>query len=251
MTWIGVQLTRALRSRLRRILPAPPALPFRSDHYLRHNARRLEHLASLGIALAGKTVLETGAGIGDHTHYFLDRSCSVTATDAREDNLAILRSRYPQLRVEQLDLESPRPLAGAPFDVVYCYGLLYHLRTPAEALHYMAGACRQLLLLETCVSAGSDLAVNLVPERALDPTQARSGTGCRPTRAWVFARLKEDFAHVYLPHTQPNHPEFPLDWTDPTLRQQGLIRAIFIAARERIDNPLLLAELPVRQRRHE
>jgi hypothetical protein len=30
---------------------------FHSDHYLRHNARRLEHLATLNISVSGKRVL--------------------------------------------------------------------------------------------------------------------------------------------------------------------------------------------------
>jgi len=41
---------------------------FHSVGYLRHNARRLEHLNSLGLDISGRSVLELGAGIGDHTH---------------------------------------------------------------------------------------------------------------------------------------------------------------------------------------
>ena len=52
---------------------------FHSWHYLRHNARRLEHLASLQIPIRGKSVLEIGAGIGDHSSYYLDRGCTVTS----------------------------------------------------------------------------------------------------------------------------------------------------------------------------
>lgn len=37
---------------------------FHCDEYLRDNQRRLEHLASLGLDIVGKTVLELGAGIG-------------------------------------------------------------------------------------------------------------------------------------------------------------------------------------------
>src|SRR5262245_59527575 len=40
---------------------------FHSDSYRRHNARRLEHLASLRLAVAHATVLEVGAGVGDHS----------------------------------------------------------------------------------------------------------------------------------------------------------------------------------------
>ena len=60
-----------------------PEGAFLSMHYLRHNARRLEHLAGLGLPLHGRSVVEFGAGVGDHTAFYLDRDCAVTATDAR------------------------------------------------------------------------------------------------------------------------------------------------------------------------
>ncbi|MEG4231950.1 hypothetical protein QUA40_07545 [Microcoleus sp. Pol11C3] len=56
---------------------------FHCDGYLRHNQRKLEHLASLGLDIVGKTVLELGAGIGDHTSFFRDRSCEVIVTEGR------------------------------------------------------------------------------------------------------------------------------------------------------------------------
>ena len=93
-----------------------PVNSFHSDHYLRHTARRLEHLASLKIRVAGMSVLEVGAGIGDHSHYYLDRGCDVTITESRLENLAHLRSRY-QCR-KFLD-SSPHAIDGAPFDVVH------------------------------------------------------------------------------------------------------------------------------------
>lgn len=57
--------------------------------------------------LAGATVLEVGAGIGDHTSFFLDRGCQVVSTEAREDNLDILRTRYPNIQIKHLDTEAP------------------------------------------------------------------------------------------------------------------------------------------------
>src|ERR1700689_2103588 len=64
---------------------------FHSPNYLRHNARRLEHLASLGLDLHGRSVLELGAGIGDHTTFFLDRDCSVVSVEPRPENCHLFR----------------------------------------------------------------------------------------------------------------------------------------------------------------
>lgn len=225
--------------------PAAPIDEFRSSHYLRHNARRLEHLASLGLPIEGRTVLEVGAGIGDHTPFYLDRGCRVTVTEAREGNLQILRERFAD--VHALDMERPALDAG-PFDICHCYGLLYHLADPRVAIAFMAEKTSGMLLLETCVSFGDEPAVNPVSEPKLAPSQAVSGQGCRPTRPWVVQELRRHFPYVYTTTTQPDHEEFPLDWTRPA-GHKGLARAVFIASRAPLVNALLASDLPPIQTR--
>src|SRR5438045_257276 len=46
---------------------------FLSPAYQSHNIARLQHLDSLGLDLSGKRVLEVGAGVGDHTLFYLYR----------------------------------------------------------------------------------------------------------------------------------------------------------------------------------
>lgn len=226
-----------------------PIAQFHSFAYLRHTARRLEHLASLGLPIAGRTVLELGAGIGDHTHFFLDRGCSVVATDSRPENLAVLKRRYPTLRAELLDLEDPNRMPSEVFEVVHCYGLLYHLHDPAAALRTIASLCSGILLLETCVSFGNALEIGRVREDARNPSQASSGWGCRPTRPWILAQLREQFPYVYTPHTQPVHEEFPTDWTRPGVHGALLARAVFIASREPLSNAMLAEGIREQQQR--
>jgi hypothetical protein len=222
---------------------------FLSFHYQRINQRRQEHLATLGLEIAGTTVLEVGAGIGDHTSFFLDRECHVVTSDGREENIKVLRSRYPHVRVIRLDLDNPPRSFNEAFDIVYCYGLLYHLSKPAQALEFLSDCCRKMLLLETCVSSGDEDAVNLVTEDGQNPSQSVGGTGCRPTRRWVHNQLSEHFEYVYLPLTQPNHEEFPTEWTLAPSNQK-LTRAVFIASKEQIDNELMCQAIPTKQVRH-
>jgi SAM-dependent methyltransferase len=240
-----------VRSKLRqlaaRIRAPAPVSAFHSDEYLRHNARRLEHLATLGLALAGRSVLEVGAGIGDHTSFFVDRGCQVTSSDGRPENVALLAKRFPALSVRLLNLDDPDQAFTTQAEVVYCYGTLYHLRRPAEALEYLAARCSSSLLLETCVSRGDDERLELVEEPQHNPSQATSGTGCRPTRLWVHRRLEELFPFVYMPLTQPAHPEFPLDWTTEPAADT-LTRAIYVVTREPVDSPLLSPSIPQQQR---
>ena len=221
---------------------------FHKFHYLRHNSRRLEHLATLQLPIRGKTVLEVGAGLGDHTTFFRDRGCSVTISDARESNLRVARRRY--LGIETLNLDLNRPVIDLRrmFDVVCAYGVLYHLHRPDAALDFLSRVCREILLLETIVSRGHEDEVSYVPERAWLESQSVSGYGCRPTRAWVFNRLRDRFEHVYVPCTQPCHEEFPLNWAVES-RSASPSRTVFIASRTPLNNPQLSEELLMNQER--
>src|SRR5437660_6383614 len=129
---------------------------FLSEEYQRHNRRRQEHLASLGLDFTGRSVLEVGAGIGDHTSFFLDRGCRVTVTDARPESLAWVAKRYPCVQTCLFDADRAAPEELQRHDVVYAYGVLYHLRDPENGLRTMGRLCGELLLLETCVSYGSE-----------------------------------------------------------------------------------------------
>ena len=192
-------------------------------------------------------MLEVGAGIGDHTSFFLDRGCAVTSPTRARRTSRSSESAFPGCRVWALDLDAPEaPLER--FDVVYCYGTLYHLAKPADALEFLAKRCDGQLLLETCVSFGDELAINLVHEDAADPSQAASGTGCRPTRPWIVDRLRRHFSYVYVTTTQPWHEEFPLEWSaDPVAGGAQLTRSVFVASRVPLHLPALSTEIPAVQ----
>ncbi len=228
---------------------ASPVESFNSAHYLQHNQKRQAHLASLNLNLTGMTVLEVGAGIGDHTPFFLDRGCQVVSTEGRQDNFELLKQRYPDLDTMLLDLDDPGSSLDQTFDIVYCYGLLYHLQNPTEAIAFMANHCQGLVLLETVVSFDQGEALNPCSEPADSPTQSITGQGCRPTRLWVYNQLKKHFAFVYMPITQPDHEEFPTDWSADLTRLE-FKRAVFIASREPLSNPLLKEDIPMRQSYH-
>ena len=225
---------------------------FRSDHYIRHNQRRQEHLASLNLNFTNKTVLEVGAGIGDHSTFWIDRNCEVTITEAREESLKVLRTRFPGNKILQLDMDDVSKITSFnSFDIVYCYGLLYHLKNPADAIKFMSTHSQNMLLLETCVSFGEDEKINNVDENMDNPSQSSIGVGCRPTRVWVYNQLKKYFDFVYMPITQPAHSEFPLDWNKPSPviieTNTPLSRAVFIASKKELKHPLLVQGIPSRQ----
>jgi 2-polyprenyl-3-methyl-5-hydroxy-6-metoxy-1,4-benzoquinol methylase len=183
---------------------------FLSKHYQMHNVARLSHLESLGLPLKSRSVIEFGAGIGDHTFYYLTKGCRMVTTDVRSELVEFIKKRFDVeafiINAEK-DIDKIRKFEKC--DIVHCYGLLYHIQNPMEFLRSLNDKC-DLLLLETCVS--HDLREDgayIVSEDVENPTQAVSGNGCRPTRKWIYDILKQNFPFVYFPKTQPDHPEFP------------------------------------------
>lgn len=219
---------------------------FLEENALAINDARMRHLASLELPIEGRSVLEVGAGIGLLTSFFEQRGCRVLTTDARPENVAEIRRRFPKRRTAVVDLEHPEQVdALGRFDIVFCYGTLYHLAAPEPALQAMSRVS-DMILLETCLSPGhQDDSPNVAEE--LTHNQAFSGVGSRPTRRWVMERLRRCWGHGYLSVTQPAHPDFPIDWTVPSTTPN--VRAIFVGSRTPLANPHLTTEIPDRQPR--
>lgn len=218
-------------------------LRFRNDEYIRLNSRRLEHLASLNLDLFNQTVLEVGAGIGDLSSFFLDRGCKMTITDGRPMNVAVLRDRFSLQSVRVLDMDDATVLRGQSpfpelFDIVFCYGLLYHLRHVEDALMFLQQQVRGFLLLETAVDFDRPNRPAHSGERedSSNPTRALHGW-IRPFgHKWLFGKLNSLFPHVYVAQRQPNHGTFPVDWT--AAPHPGS-RVILIASKIALNNPNL------------
>ena len=206
------------------------------------NRARLEHLDSLGLPLAGKRVLDVGGGPGHLAQYFVQRGCAVLSTDARVENVERLRELYPSLDAQVLDVEIDPIEPLGQFDVVFCYGLLYHLEDPVRALRKLSDAAGELLLLETMV-CDSPLAVLRLEDEYLSLNQALRGIAQRPSPAWVATVLDRiGLHHVYAAAEPPEHPDyhFALQGNLDTARDGHLLRSIFVASRTPLENDRLI-----------
>jgi 2-polyprenyl-3-methyl-5-hydroxy-6-metoxy-1,4-benzoquinol methylase len=231
--------------------PNPPAGPFGVFHTEAAraiNRARQQHLGSLGLDLSNKRVLEVGAGVGLHTPFFLERGCEVVVSDGNLENVGEIRRRLPQLRVEHIDMESDGDLSYlGEFDLIYCYGLLYHLANPERAIARLAKVSKGQLLLETCVALSELEDINYLRD-FVSNNQAVSGIGCRPSRKWILERLKKHFGYGYITDSQPDHGDFPTDWNFPMTNL--IYRAVFVGSKAPLTNSHLLSEPLQSQSRH-
>ena len=206
------------------------------------NRARLEHLDSLGLPLDGRRVLDVGSGPAHLAQFFVSRGCEVVSTDAREENIERMNELYPRHAGYVADVEDTDFSSFGRFDVVFCYGLLYHLENPVRALRNIGAVCDDLLLLETMVCDFNEPILRLEDEY-LSANQALHGIAHRPSPAWVGMALNRvGFRHVWIAREPPDHPDYLFEWrNDATTSRDGhLLRAIFVASRRPLTNKHLV-----------
>ncbi|HVE68199.1 MAG TPA: class I SAM-dependent methyltransferase, partial [Solirubrobacteraceae bacterium] len=222
--------------------PAASGVPqFDQPYYRDITEARLEHLASLDLPVEGRSVIDVGAGIGRLSEFFAQRGCRVTCVDGREDNVARLRELYPDRRAAVVDVQTDQLLEHGRFDVVFAYGLLYHLADPLAFLRRAASICDELMIVETCITDSTQRVLFLVDDPD-DPTMALNRVASRPSPPYVVTGLRmSGFEHVYSPRSLPRHRDFEYERRDDLshLRDGEVMRDVFVASRARLDNPAL------------
>ena len=216
--------------------------PFDTQEAAAINRARLDHLDSLGLDLSGKRVLDVGCGVGHLANFFVNKGCEVVCLDGRAENIKKLRSLYPDLAAHHItNVESESLSTFGMFDIVFCYGLLYHLENPLAALRNLASVCTELLLLETLI-CDHTLPILRLEDESLSSNQALKGLGCRPSPSYVTLALnRSGFKFVYTPMYPPEHKDFKFQRKDnlDAWRDDHPLRSVFIASRTRLLNPNL------------
>ena len=104
-------------------------------------------------------ILECGCLEGGHTSVLGQAfpEAEITAVDARETSLEkakfiLSASGITNVRLSKENLNQPSPALSQQYDAIFCVGLLYHLRQPAEFLARAAQAT-DFLWLSTIICA--------------------------------------------------------------------------------------------------
>ncbi len=181
------------------------------------NAMRWETFLSLGIPIEGKTIFEPGAGIGDQTQWLLDRGAKhVVVNDGREGNLEVIRERFgTDQRLKYLlgDLERELVWASEKVDLVFCWGVYYHLNESFPAFPIMKGLANIGKTIVLDYLEGEDLEISYGYD---NPSTSLSRFAFRPRTETLMKALKYVWGHAYLPKKQ-------LEWVDPVAPETRLI----------------------------
>jgi SAM-dependent methyltransferase len=198
-----------------------------------------------------RTALDPGCGVGYFSALLRDMGFDVSAFDARLQNVEEARRRHPGITFSIANIEDPAPQKLGQFDLVLCFGLLYHLENPMRAFRNLRALTGKLLLVESAAIPEQKPALYLRDDPEIEdqgvhcfaayPTEGalhkmayRSGfsyvarfaslpdhgdprptVGCRRFRTMLAASMTPLGAPHFVPVEEPQNPPDP--WiTDPT-----------------------------------
>lgn len=216
---------------------------FDAQHYERLNASRAEvvsHLlAEIKQPLNLRTAVDVACGLGYFSNVLNSLGLDVVAVDGRQDNVDEALRRHPDIRFERYDAEDPELRTLGSFDLVFCFGLLYHLENPLLTVRHLYAMTEKLLLAEAVIFPGDEPAMALIDEEMYDD-QGLNHIAFYPTEACLIKMLyRVGFSSVYQFVQQPDHSDYRE--TSGSRR----VRTILAAAPASVSSPqLVLAPEP-------
>jgi FkbM family methyltransferase len=168
--------------------------------------RRL--LKKLVPALGLATAVDVGCGVGFFSQMLRECGLQVRGFDGRSQNVAEARARFPDIPFAQGDIENTAIRDAAKFDLVLCFGLLYHLENPLLAMRNLRALSGKCLLLESmCLPA--ERAETLLREEPRLDNQSLTDVAFYPSEAALVKMMyRAGFHVVYRLVSLPDHDDF-------------------------------------------
>ena len=185
-------------------------------------------------ALQLQTALDVGCGFGYLSAVLRDTGLKVTAFDGRPENVEEARKRVPDVLFSVGDIESPEVRQLGKFDLVVCFGLLYHLENPFQAVRNLHHLTEGVIVLESMCLPGNAPSMLLLDEGPT-PDQGLQHVGFYPSEPCITKMcFRAGFPYLYRSSAPPKHTHFRSSlWTS---RQ----RTVLLASRTSLESALLI-----------
>jgi SAM-dependent methyltransferase len=155
-----------------------------------------------------RSAVDVGCGLGYFSELLRSLGLDVTALDGRRENTEEAARRNPEIRFHTMSAEDPTLPTLGKFDLVFCFGLLYHLENPFLAIRHLQAMTRRLLLVEAVIFPGEASLMGLVDEGSTED-QGLNHIAFYPTESCLvkmFYRSGFRFAYRFAP--LPDHPGY-------------------------------------------
>ena len=165
-------------------------------------------ITKLKPAMGFSNAVDAGCGVGFFSQTLAESGLNVCGFDAREENVEEARRRFPGIPFGQGDIEDHGIGSLGRFDLVLCFGLLYHLENPLRAIRNLRSITEKCLLLESMCVPEERQALLLRQEPRQDD-QSLTEMACYPSESSLVKMLyRAGFANVYRVAPLPDHDDF-------------------------------------------
>lgn len=187
-------------------------LAFDTEHYTKINQARLnflkQWLPTLVTSVGLKNALDVGCGIGFFSRYLASLGLDVMSFDARPENISVAKTRNPDIKFFVEDIENQTVKKLGSFDLILCFGLLYHLENPFSAVRNLHALTRKILLIESMVTPSSFPSGRFVDE-GVSQDQSTNYIALVPSEIGMVKMLySSGFRYVYVSKIMPDHEHF-------------------------------------------
>lgn len=167
-----------------------------------------EIVAGLKHTLELKTAIDVGCGVGHFSSFLQSLGLKVLGVDARQENIDEARRRFPGISFEVINAEEPRLRQLGTFDLVLCFGLLYHLENPFQAIRQLSALSAKISLLEGICYPSPEPVMVLIDEDELGD-QGVHYIAFYPSEACLLKMLyRSGFSSCFFPREMPLHPYY-------------------------------------------
>ena len=154
------------------------------------------------------TAVDAGCGVGFFSHILCNFGFSAGGFDGREENIVEARRRFPGIPFECGNIEDPGITGIGKFDLVLCFGLLYHLENPMLAIRHLRAMAGKGLLLESMCVPGDQAAMLLREEPRMSDQSLTDIAFCPSESCLVKMVYRAGFEYVYRLLELPDHEDF-------------------------------------------
>lgn len=159
-------------------------------------------------ALGLSNAVDAGCGVGFFSRTLAECGLDVSGFDARAKNVDEARRRFPGVPFECADVEDRAVSRMGRFDLVLCFGLLYHLENPLQAIRNLRAITEKCLLLESMCMPEKRCAL-LLRQEPRQNDQSLKELACCPSEGGLVKMLyRAGFAGVYRVTPLPDHDDF-------------------------------------------
>jgi FkbM family methyltransferase len=165
-------------------------------------------VAKLKPVLGLVTALDAGCGVGFFSQTLTEGGLNVCGFDGRAENIEEARNRFPQIPFEQADIQDRVILQLGRFDLVLCFGLLYHLENPLLAIRHLRGLTEKCLLVESMCLPEARASMMLREEPRQSDQSLSDVAWCPSESSLVKMLYRAGYRVVYKVTPLPDHDDF-------------------------------------------